>query len=169
MHMFQAFAQKHMTDQSAVSGPVLTLTDGQPLQTDARLPAGGPVQPCPSPDKSESKNGQLAIEDVTGDGNGSGDGDEEASDIVDELERQAGVSKKPAGVSKKPAAALKRPIGMLTVPVPALKRPAAAKPTTVRTSTGKVVKLGCSRCRGGSFGCDTCRDPLFKGKRFQAK
>ena len=176
MHMFQAFAQKHMTDQSAVSRPVLTLTDGQPLQTDARLPAGGPVQPCPSPDKSESKDGQLAIEDVTGDGNGSGDGDEEAPDIVDELERQAGVSKKPAGVSKKPAgvskkpaAALKRPIGMLTVPVPALKRPAAAKPTTVRTSTGKVVKLGCSRCRGGSFGCDNCKDPLFKGKRWQAK
>ena len=29
-----------------------------------------------------------------------------------------------------------------------------------------VIKLGCSKCRGGSLGCIQCRNPNFAGKRF---
>lgn len=42
------------------------------------------------------------------------------------------------------------------------KGPAKAKPKV----KGKLL-MGCSRCRGSPKGCTTCRDPLWKGKRWQ--
>ena len=80
---------------------------------------------------------------------------------------------------------------------PVMKRPAAA-PTKVQKSAPKVkakqapkakasqtskakakankldytkkeAPLGCIRCRGASKGCDTCRNPGFKGQRFSGR
>ena len=44
-----------------------------------------------------------------------------------------------------------------------LKRPAAAP-----AGASSAILLGCSRCRGSSKGCVSCRNPSYKGKRFQS-
>jgi len=61
-------------------------------------------------------------------------------------------------ISKRPAASLKRPVA-------SVKRPAAASDVVVKRPAAKM--LGCSRCRGGSAGCLSCRNPNFNGKRFR--
>ena len=43
----------------------------------------------------------------------------------------------------------------------AMKRPAAAE----GVSQNKL-KLGCGKCRGTPSGCDQCRNPSFRGKRW---
>ena len=45
------------------------------------------------------------------------------------------------------------------------KRPASIHPEEV-AKPGKIL-LGCTRCRGSTSGCLTCRNPHFRGQRFQ--
>lgn len=63
------------------------------------------------------------------------------------------------------------------------KKPVSAAPTAKHTGSckgsgkgsgkGKVsvgkLQLGCPKCRGSAKGCLQCRNPLYKGKRYQAK
>ena len=72
---------------------------------------------------------------------------------------------------------LKRPASAkMSAPRTSMKRP-AAKPasgenkgsSTSKSSASKKKILGCLRCRGSAAGCETCRNPTFKGQRFHGR
>lgn len=48
------------------------------------------------------------------------------------------------------------------------KRPAAGPKKKVKKTT-PVEVFGCLRCRGNVRGCDTCKNPNFKGRRFSSR
>ena len=99
-------------------------------------------------------------------------------DIVSEVEAAGSAGKR--SIQKKPAAVqhvLKKPVAcglgsaICGAKTSVLKKPAAAKSGS--TMAGKQVKtrktsfsLGCSRCRGSTYGCLSCRNPAFTGARF---
>ena len=69
-------------------------------------------------------------------------------------------SKKPKKLTKKPSALMKKPSGRLAdgeVPMMAAKSKPAA--------SGKMLQLGCPKCRGSKTGCLQCRNPAYEGKR----
>jgi esterase/lipase superfamily enzyme len=105
---------------------------------------------------------------------------EDADDIVRQMEAVAiggGTTKKrPAAALKRPAAALKRPAAAptkISVSKPTKTKVGkfamkVSKPTkSIIKKGGKCIRLGCSRCRGSSRGCASCRNPAFQGTRFQ--
>lgn len=72
---------------------------------------------------------------------------------------------------------LKRPASAkMSAPQTSMKRP-AAKPasgenkgsSTSKSSVSKKKMLGCIRCRGSAAGCEKCRNPTFKGQRFNGR
>ena len=110
-------------------------------------------------------------------------------DVVAEMERiargEGGAGKpviKPEHAMKKPSKStglLKRP----SAPIPSpsakhlkqaiLRKPASTGSKVLKKSTkstsSKALLLGCARCRGSTIGCLSCRDPNFKGTRFQKR
>ena len=48
-----------------------------------------------------------------------------------------------------------------------LKRPAAKRIMKKLTASSANSMLGCGKCRGSHLGCLVCRNPTFKGRRFQ--
>ena len=69
------------------------------------------------------------------------------------------------GKGKAPASILKKSTSPAAGGASVKKRPAAAY--IGRRTKSKKLLLGCSRCRGSSMGCVSCRDPCFAGVRFQ--
>ena len=104
-------------------------------------------------------------------------GASEKSDIIDQLESIAS-GKYPAGKSKAKAKAKRTGKGPPDASHAdsegsanaALKRPAAsdAEDASIhKKPAGSTTMLGCPKCRGCPKGCIQCRDPAYKGNRFQ--
>ena len=140
-----------------------------PLLSPKALPAVADPLPLPAPAAHEA---QGSCDPVVGLDNN----DSHAAKSLEDYEQEAmeKVSKKKARVLDTKMPCLKRPASKQAAK--AAKVNVAQKSKAVMKGQDKHVTAaflkgiyGCTRCRGSIQGCDTCKSPFFKGKRFSSR